>query len=867
MSEDTAARARLETMRIQHRLIQQQNMKLEADVKAQLEQEKKIARRVAANKRREDENNKQRGLEWKKQRYQNRMRDRARAKQYEYRNPRYRPAHSNYQPSSKTGVPKTGGNDRVRYSNFPREPRFGWQKVKNTIPGPSDYNPNLNNPMEQWGYVDYVHPYVDNEQKEAQREQRLKPGILKLQDKDQNKISYRQRMLGTKSNSQHRVEHASFGQDQQLRDAIRGGAGLTSRSSKSLESSRLKSDTLLLSDATPNEQMGSREMLSYLQEEDEASRTQMMKRSNDSDDIRALRRQLERVTANLQQAESSRKMIIRQFQQNIDDLKRRSVMQDVEIRTVGRQLQGHQDALSDLRTNSAELVGTLIDMSPIFTKDRKLQQPFNMIRSKALRVHQAIEDTSERLDPNHQLPLPGGELDSDYDEQDEQEDQGTPEKSCHNFVEQTRLQNMKDHTIKVSTLDKYRANLASSPPPMPGGASVSRRLSPSKGGQDYYDDADEDHLPPPPPPPPSASQSGVALIPSTLHIRKLTMSSMTGKEKVDYLFMVAQHHREKSGQLTKYGGEPVVGLTQFLRILRDSGTMSNKFHFDEAVHIFRKHAMGGSNPSAAMSGRKGAEKEQELVMSKNGFHNGLRSVSHAMYPEMKDEAGGGRYKTLLDTHLAPLARYLNDNEEHGRMTYEEAKNLDHFLHLNVVEYLIKHQSALQRVFTGAAGFNQNPAIEGATWMQARKNNWTMTLDQLLEYLKFIHITPEHVRKPDLDRALRCATAGNHLLHGTSENEINYAQFLEILGSLAINCFGPGTSESHRHLTTPLLRLQFLCMRVDGINAPKGLEPSNKHSKKTFKAAEKMMLQEEQASADDQKAKDRKRRVTLSLIGM
>ena len=253
-------------------------------------------------------------------------------------------------------------------------------------------------------------------------------------------------------------------------------------------------------------------------------------------------------------------------------------------------------------------------------------------------------------------------------------------------------------------------------------------------------------------------------------------------------------------------------------------------------------------------------------MSKNGFHNGLRTVSHAMYPETK-EAGGERFKKLLATHLAPLARYLNDNEEHGRMTYEEEKNLDHFLHLNVVEYLIKHQSALQRVFTRAAGFNREPPIEGGTWMQARKHKWTMTLDQLLEYLKFIHITPEHVRKPDLDRALRCATAGNHLLHGTEQNEINYAQFLEILGSLAINCFAPGTSESHRHLTTPLLRLQFLCMRVDGINAPKALEPSNKHSKSVFKAAEKMMLKEEEAIEEDQKAYDRKRRVTMSLIGM
>ena len=88
-----------------------------------------------------------------------------------------------------------------------------------------------------------------------------------------------------------------------------------------------------------------------------------------------------------------------------------------------------------------------------------------------------------------------------------------------------------------------------------------------------------------------------------------------------------------------------------------------------------------------------------------------------------------------------------------------------------------------------------------------------------------------------------------------------------MGSLAINCFGPGNNESHRHLTTPLLRLQFLCMRIDGIHPPEALAPSNKHGQSTFKAAEKMMLREEEAKKEDQKAYNRKRRVTLSLIGM
>ena len=104
-----------------------------------------------------------------------------------------------------------------------------------------------------------------------------------------------------------------------------------------------------------------------------------------------------------------------------------------------------------------------------------------------------------------------------------------------------------------------------------------------------------------------------------------------------------------------------------------------------------------------------------------------------MHPKITDS--NERLQRLVSSHLGPFARYLSEHEEHGRMTYEEEQNLDHFLQLQVIEYLIKHKRALQSVFTHAAGFNQKPIVEGGTWIQARTNKWTMTLDQLLDYLK------------------------------------------------------------------------------------------------------------------------------------
>jgi hypothetical protein len=857
--DENQERARLETMQIMHRLLQQQNMKLEQDVQAKQEAEQKVAERKAITKKKQDRKHRQnKGLEWKKQRYKNRMASRANADKVDYKSPRYRPAHSNYAPSSKTGVPQTGGNQRVIYSNLAREERFAWQKVGDHNPGPADYNPNHSNPMEQYAYVDYVRPYSNNEVYEAAREQNLKPGILKLQDQDQTLHSKRNRLLGKDSDAVSRHQHPHYGQDVQLHNAILQSAGLDCISSKTLllndtkNSSKNKSNT-----HNNNNNTTSTEIVSVrssrrrnkglpqqksLQKSNRNSNTDDSKQNdNDHDhnnkDVRALRRQLDRVNEHLKQAEHDRRSTIQQFQQNIEDLKRRSIMQDSEIRTIGSKLEMHQEALGSLRSTSAELVGTLLDMSPIFTKDNNMQQPFDMIRSKALRVHQAIEDTSERLHARHELPMAA----SHKSRQSYLDDfTRTPEKSLQN---------------QLMTRNKLM-NESPSPPPLPRSASSSQ--------QRYFDDGDG-HVPPPPPSfmPPNVLMSAMSTnssssSPPKKHLRAL--STMSPDQKVDYLYTVCLHHRKKSGNSTEYNGQVIIGVTEFMRILRDAGVLDNKFHFGDAVHLFRKHSIGGGRGNKSKT-----TINDELVMSQQGFVKALNGVSLAMHPKITDS--NERLQRLVSSHLGPFARYLSEHEEHGRMTYEEEQNLDHFLQLQVIEYLIKHQRALQSVFTHAAGFNQKPTVEGGTWIQARTNKWTMTLDQLLDYLKSIRVTPEHVRKPDLNRAMRCATAGNHLLHGETPNELNYAQFLEIMGSLAINCFAPDTSEAHRHLTTPLLRLQFLCMKVDGINVPEALTPSNLHDKRSFKAAEKIMMKEERLQDGDQKASDRKRRVTLSLIGM
>lgn len=94
---------------------------------------------------------------WKTKRYFQRMKAREDEKIRRggvFRSPIYRPGHSTFLPShgkgKGPGVPRTGPREAsVKFSNFSREPRFGWQREKERIPGPSDYNPNYGNRMEQ----------------------------------------------------------------------------------------------------------------------------------------------------------------------------------------------------------------------------------------------------------------------------------------------------------------------------------------------------------------------------------------------------------------------------------------------------------------------------------------------------------------------------------------------------------------------------------------------------------------------------------------------------------------------------------------------------------------------------------------------
>ena len=265
------------------------------------------------------------------------------------------------------------------------------------------------------------------------------------------------------------------------------------------------------------------------------------------EDIRDLRRQLERVNASLQHSELQRKMSIRQFQQNVNDLQQRSRIQEEEMRTVGHKLKVHQNALGSLRTTSAELVGTLLDMAPIFTKDKKLIQPFNVMRSKALRVHQAVEDTLERFEDEKaegsivamEEPLGNEDL--------------TPEKSFETFVQNTRRQNMNDHTTKLDALDKYRSKLGQR-----GSQHGSRR---SERAKRLGNGEEEDPLPPPPPPPTEPDASPTQQSPPKIPMRRL--STMTSDQIIDYLFQVCVHHREKSKIIGISGGTS--GFTLYTR--------------------------------------------------------------------------------------------------------------------------------------------------------------------------------------------------------------------------------------------------------------------------------------------------------------
>ena len=182
--ERIAEIARLEAKEQQYRITRQQNEKLRKLLKDHEDAKARKEQREQARQQQATADAIAKGTSWRKKRYEDRLAARAATKTFQQRSPRYRPGHSSYQPSSRSGVPKTGGDEYVRYSNFSREARFKWQRVKDTNPGPADYNPNTGNNMEQYVYVDYVKPYAHDDVAEAKRELDLMPGILRLQDRD-----------------------------------------------------------------------------------------------------------------------------------------------------------------------------------------------------------------------------------------------------------------------------------------------------------------------------------------------------------------------------------------------------------------------------------------------------------------------------------------------------------------------------------------------------------------------------------------------------------------------------------------------------------------------------------------------------------
>ena len=104
--------------------------------------------------------------------------------------------------------------------------------------------------------------------------------------------------------------------------------------------------------------------------------------------------------------------------------------------------------------------------------------------------------------------------------------------------------------------------------------------------------------------------------------------------------------------------------------------------------------------------------------------------------------------------------------------------------------------------------------------EVRQKKLDMSVDQLLVYLQAVELAPKFIKQADLDDAVRCATAGNQLLHGASPSNLNFAQFLEVLGSLAINCFSPERRDEEDEKTfswsAPLKRLEFVLSHVEGI---------------------------------------------------
>ena len=126
-------------------------------------------------------------------------------------------------PSTKASVPLTGPraeettNNELSFTALLRTWFHGSVKDRIRV---TNYNPN--NAMEQYAFVDYVQPYAYDDEREAKREQNLKPGILRIQDRADNVVSTRKRLLGRNIKyADLRKEHTSYGKDEALRRQLR----------------------------------------------------------------------------------------------------------------------------------------------------------------------------------------------------------------------------------------------------------------------------------------------------------------------------------------------------------------------------------------------------------------------------------------------------------------------------------------------------------------------------------------------------------------------------------------------------------------------------------------------------------------------
>ena len=796
--------AAMQAKEVQHRLVQAENAKLERLLK---QHEAAVARKNKAQRqaqRQAEQQQKSVQLSWKKKRYRDRLAARHRASRNVQRSPRYRPASSNYMPSSKGGVPLTGpraaehtASDHViRYSNFSREERFSWQREKDTIPGPSDYNPDHGNAMEQFAYVDYVQPYAYNDEREAKREQDLKPGILRIQDREDSIVSERKRLLGR--NTQYmdiRKSHVTYGKNKELRRQIRHEA---------------------LKDVAPVQAAAVPGTLALKNGSNSGANMSLSLRTtqhrDDDDTVRNLRRQLEHVNSRLKRIEDDRRIIIRKFQGNIEQLKISSLEQEQEMRHVTQNLEKHRQALQSLRLASGDLVGTLLDVSPLFSEGM-MKQPFGIIQSKALKMHHVVEDTTESLfDGTRLTRLNAADFNSKRDD----------EAQMTQFAEHVRQQQIDESTAKLDRTLRYREALSPTTTTSDGNT---RREPLGAGGRvikmadiDSGDDGGDvdDHVPPPPPP--STGEPAIAA-PLPL-LPNVDMNTLSETARVDFLFHWGVCHRARSESVSgnRAGGadRDAIGSVEFIRLMRDSGVLQNQFDFDDALRVFAKFAMG-SSPSKKRGAIVGHD--SALVMSQAGFHKALSAVATLLYPDI--DAPTKRMKRFAAIYLNPLAKYYNANGSTpgSSMSVKQETDLDAFLTQPCVTYLGKHVGALRSVFVQAAGFNQTPSNPDATWREVRQNKLHMGVDQMLEYLTSVGLSPKFIQRPDLNDAVRCVTAGNQLLHGTCPNNLNYAQFLEVLGSLAINCFSPERREEDENAISwnaPVKRLEFLLSHVDGI---------------------------------------------------